>query len=238
MCSASTRTSDRPRSNRSSDQPVVGGARWRTACCPRPERSHVSRRLHDQSDSPSLDELWTPGQGFPMTRDMCPQCAETTHCRPLETVLVSYVFSRFLRNASIYRVAHRAHHLPINSALPASVHEVTTVRLTTAAKQSDSRQSHQLLTPSCPGSRPGVAPGTQPGTLEVDLSPRIAEPNLCGLYRTAAHVAHPRSMRIESSTAANSARSAADGPGNSVVLIATTVPSMSRTHKVSISPAS
>jgi hypothetical protein len=50
--------------------------------------------------------------------------------------------------------------------------------------------------------------------------------------------AHPRSMRIESSTSANSARSAADDPGNRFVLMTTTVPSMSRTNTVSSWPGS
>src|SRR5688572_28564942 len=44
-----------------------------------------------------------------------------------------------------------------------------------------------------------------------------------------------RSMRIDSSTAAaTSARAAHDGPGHTPTLIRTIVPSISRTHKVSV----
>ena len=50
--------------------------------------------------------------------------------------------------------------------------------------------------------------------------------------------AHPRSMRIESSMAVTSARAAADASGTGLELMTTTVPSMSRTHKVSIWPGS
>ena len=50
-------------------------------------------------------------------------------------------------------------------------------------------------------------------------------------------VAHGRSMRIESSTAsAKSACAGADGPGHSSVVMTMTVPSRSRTHKVSTVP--
>ena len=44
-------------------------------------------------------------------------------------------------------------------------------------------------------------------------------------------------MRIEASTSVAKSGEPADGPGVTDVLMMTTVPSMSRTHKVSIEPA-